>query len=103
INAKHPWWGSRVTNPKGSELYKCIRNNNITTLPTGKPTYWPTDNRKTPDWIDFIVFSGIPQSHMHLMKSFDLNSDHSPIIATYSKIAHLLDKPYKVISASTDI
>jgi len=24
INAKHIWWGSRLNNPKGSALYKCI-------------------------------------------------------------------------------
>ena len=24
FNVKHPWWGSRLTNPKGRELYKCI-------------------------------------------------------------------------------
>jgi len=103
FNAKHPWWGSRLTNPKGSELYKCIRNNNITSLSTGKPTYWPTDSQKIPDLIDFVLFSGIPLSHMRVMESFDLNSDHSPIIATYSTIAHMLEKPYKVITASTDI
>lgn len=25
FNAKHPWWGSRLTNPKGKELYSCIK------------------------------------------------------------------------------
>ncbi|KAH8355512.1 hypothetical protein KR093_010076, partial [Drosophila rubida] len=96
-------WGSRLINPKGSELYKCIRIKDITTLSTGKPTYWPTDSQKIPDLIDFVVFSGIPQSHMRVMESFDLNSDHSPIIGTYSIIAHVLEKSYKVITASTDI
>jgi len=37
------------------------------------------------------------------MESFDLSSDHSPIIVTYSTVAHILTKPYKVISANTDI
>lgn len=26
-NAKHPWWGSRIINPKGRELYKCATKN----------------------------------------------------------------------------
>jgi len=86
FKAKHPWWGSRLTNPKGSELYKCIVNNSITTLSTGKPTYWPTDSRKIPDLIDFVAYFGIPQSHMRIMESFDLSSDHSPIIMTYTTV-----------------
>jgi len=59
FNDKHPWWGSRLTNPKGSELYKCIVNNSITTFSTGKPTYWPTNSRKIPD---FVAYFGIPHT-----------------------------------------
>jgi len=40
---------------------------------------------------------------MRIMESFDLSSDHSPIIVTYTTVAHILTKPYKVISANTDI
>jgi len=68
FNAKHPWWGSRLTNPKESELYKCIVNNSITTPSTGKPTYWPTDSRKIPDIIDFVAYLGIAQSQMRIME-----------------------------------
>lgn len=60
FNAKHPWWDTRLTNPKGIELYKCISNKKFITLSTRKPTYWPTDSRQIPDLIDFVVYSGIP-------------------------------------------
>jgi len=52
---------------------------------------------------DFVAYFGIPESHMRIMESFDLSSDHSLIIVTYSTVAHILTKPYKVISANTDI
>lgn len=55
FNAKHPWWGSRLANPKGKELYKCIQKNHYSSLSTGKPTYWPNDPTKIPDLLDFVL------------------------------------------------
>ena len=57
-NAKHPQWGSRLTTPKGRELYKTLADNNLQLLSTGQPTHWPTDRNKTPDLIDFCVVKG---------------------------------------------
>lgn len=34
LNAKHPWWGSRLANPKRKELYKCVLKNNYSILST---------------------------------------------------------------------
>lgn len=31
-NAKHPWWRSRLANPKGIELYKSITNTTVWTI-----------------------------------------------------------------------
>jgi len=39
---------------------------------------------------DFVAYFGIPESHMRIMESFDLSSDHSLIIVTYSTVAHIL-------------
>ena len=102
-NAKHPWWGSRLINPKGSELYKCISNNNYSTLSTGKPTYWPTDHRKIPDLLDFIVHFGLSQQDFQIEDNFDLSSDHSPIIITYGATVKFVQKPYRIIKRDTDI
>jgi hypothetical protein len=42
FNAKHQYWGSRLINPKGRELYQTIQEKQVEILSTGKPTYWPT-------------------------------------------------------------
>lgn len=41
-NAKHTLWGSRLTTPKGRELAKAIKSNNLQYISTGQPTYWPS-------------------------------------------------------------
>lgn len=84
FNSKHPWWGSRLSNPKGNELYKCVRDKNLSVISTGKPTYWPSDPQKIPDLLDFFIYNGIPRHHLDVLESFDLSSDHSPVFLVYS-------------------
>jgi hypothetical protein len=86
FNSKHSSWGSRLSTTKGRELEKVIRENNYTTLSTGLPTYWPTDSHKIPDLLDFFITKGISPSYMNIISSYDLSSDHTPIIATLSTI-----------------
>ena len=57
---------------------------NYSFLSTGKPKYWPTDRNKIPDLLDFFVTSGISSTYTDIQSSYDLTSDHSPIIATLS-------------------
>jgi hypothetical protein len=59
-NAKHSLWGSRLTTPRGRELFQTMQADNLTYVSTGEPTYWPSDRRKVPDLIDFGVVKGIP-------------------------------------------
>jgi len=54
-NAKHCHWDSRLTTPKGRELFSAMQTANLTHVSTGEPTYWPSDRRKVPDLIDFAV------------------------------------------------
>jgi len=91
-NSKHTLWGSRLTTTKGRELSKVIQENNYSYLSTGTPTYWPTDGNKIPDLLDFFVTNGIPSSYADIQPSYDLTSDHSPIIATIST-AVVIRKP----------
>jgi hypothetical protein len=42
FNSKNTYWGSRLTNANGSELYQAIREYHCEGHTTGKPTYWPT-------------------------------------------------------------
>lgn len=103
FNAKHPWWGSRLANPKGKELYKCIIKNGYSTLSTGSPTYWPSDPRKIPDLLDFVIYKGIPRATLDILECDDLSSDHSPIIVTMSSALRTVNKNCKLIHAKTDI
>ena len=53
-------------------------------LTTRIPTYWPTDPNKQPDHLDFFVTNGISSTYAAIEPSYDLSSDHSPVIATIS-------------------
>lgn len=103
FNAKHPWWGSRLINPKGSELYKCISTNHYSVLSTGSPTYWPSDPNKRPDLLDFIIFSGIPQACLDIATSDDLSSDHSPVIVNFCTSYCKRQAKPQLFSAKTDV
>lgn len=83
-NAKHTHWGSRLITSKGRELLKAINLNNLQHVSSGKPTYWPSDSRKTPDLIDFCVTKGIATDYMKAESCLDLSSDHSPVLVTLS-------------------
>ena len=83
LNSKHTLWGSRLTATKGQELASLIRTNNYCYLSTGTPTYRPADPNKLPDLLDFFLIAGISPSYADIHPSYDLTSDHSPIIATF--------------------
>lgn len=103
FNAKHPWWGSRLANPKGRELYKCLTKNSYNKLSTGSPTYWPSDPSKIPDLLDFVIYNGIPSRSLRIKSSDELSSDHSPILVTIN-ISHELKVPkYNLLKPNTDI
>lgn len=103
FNAKHTWWGSRLTNPKGKELYKCIVQNNYKTVSTGRPTYWPSDPNKIPDLLDFFVCSGISSHLLDVVDNNELSSDHTPILLNYSTSLQTLSSEFKLFSNKTDI
>lgn len=92
FNAKHPYWGSRLTSPKGSALLRAGRFLKCNFHSGNKPTHWPTDPSKIPDIIDFFVTKGINKNHVEIRNSNDLTSDHSPVIMTVSD--NILVKPY---------
>lgn len=102
-NAKHPWWGSRIPNPKGRELYKCITKNNFKTLSTGEPTYWPSDPNKIPDLLDFAVYKGIQTPLLDIASSEELSSDHSPVIISYSTLINTKQPKYMGLNNKNQI
>lgn len=94
FNAKHSYWGSRTTSTKGRELFKAARMTGCDFISTGKPTYWPTDQSKIPDLIDFFVTHKISKNYLKIEEGADLDSDHSPIILTFfDHIVYKEDSP----------
>jgi hypothetical protein len=81
-NAKNTQWGSRITTTKGRELLLSINNNNLQYISTREPTYWPTDQRKIPDLLDFGITKRISLDNMDVKSCLDLTSDHTPILLT---------------------
>ncbi|XP_037944267.1 uncharacterized protein LOC119677070 [Teleopsis dalmanni] len=84
FNAKHTFWGSRLITPRGRQLYAAL-GNSLDVVSSGHPTYWPSDNRKIPDLIDFAVINGMKREDIAVKSSYDLSSDHSPVILTLTK------------------
>ena len=84
FNSKNTLWGSRLTTTKGRELAKVLQDKNYSHLSTGSLIYWPTDVNKIPDLLDFFIVHGISPTYADVQFSYDLTSDHTPIIATIS-------------------
>ena len=82
-NSKHTVWGSHITTTKGRELFNLLQQKNYS-LSTGNPTRWPTDPTKQPELLDFFVINGTSSTHTDTEPSYDLSSDHPPVIATIS-------------------
>ncbi|PNF14490.1 hypothetical protein B7P43_G16423 [Cryptotermes secundus] len=61
-----------------------MQEENYYYMSTGTPTYWPTDPQKTPDLLDFFVTKGLSSTYADVTPSFELSSDHTPVIATIS-------------------
>jgi hypothetical protein len=101
-NSKHTLWGSRLSTTKGRELEQVIRRNNYSILSTGSPTYWPTDPQKIPDLLDFFVINGISTTYTNITSSYDLSSDHSPIIATIGTTPKINDPPPRLHNSKTN-
>jgi exonuclease III len=101
-NAKHTYWGSRLTNSKGRELYQAGLNKRCEFLSSGSPTYWPTDPMKVPDLIDCFVINGISINHLHVENSEDLLSDHTPVILSLSESVMQKESPPMLTNKKTN-
>ena len=103
-NAKHPWWGSRPTNPnpKGKQLYQALRARNLVPISTGEPTHWPSDTNKLPDLIDFAVVKGLNSSRITAESCLDLSSDHSPIIIKLDSELKIKQKNHSPYNKNTN-
>jgi hypothetical protein len=94
-NAKHSFWGSRLTTPRGRELFQAMQVDNLTYVSTGEPTSWPSERRKVPGLIYFGSVTGIPSLSIHAELIFDLSSNHSPVITNVHSKTHSTKPQYK--------
>lgn len=103
-NAKHSFWGSRLTNPKGKQLYKTIinRQNKLDVISPIQPTHWPSDPRKIPDVIDFGVTKNLCRSQISSTTCLELSSDHSPVFIELKKTPLISQKQFHAVSKNTN-
>jgi hypothetical protein len=101
-NSKNVLWGSRLTTTKGKELPNLTQDNNYSYLSSGTPTYWPTDPAKIPDLLDFFVIKGISLAYTDIVPSFELSSDHTPIITTISSSVIIIHNGLRVHNCKTN-
>ena len=101
-NAKHGEWGSRLTSPRGRSLCRAIQRDNLKTISTFQPTYWPTDLTKRPDLLDFCISKNVDLNRLSSKALLDLSSDHSPIIITLSNEILKVNKPPALTSRKTN-
>jgi hypothetical protein len=75
---------------------------NYSFLSTGSPTYWPTEENKIPDLLDFFITNGISTTYIDIQASYDLISDHTPIIATISTTVTVRQPPLRLHNSQTN-
>ncbi|GBP16729.1 Probable RNA-directed DNA polymerase from transposon BS [Eumeta japonica] len=101
-NAKHVFWGSRLTSPRGRQLYLATNDLNLHCVSHGVSTYWPADPNKKPDLLDFYVIKNIPLSQLDVEECTDLSSDHTPVIVNVHCQAVLIEYPQRMYNHRTD-
>lgn len=84
-NAKNVRWGSRLTLLRGRKLLHAINILHLNAIPTGEPTYWPSNPKKLPDLIDFSITKGISSHYIKCVSCLELSSDHSRVLITLNK------------------
>ncbi|CAB3252036.1 unnamed protein product [Arctia plantaginis] len=101
-NAKHAFWGSRLTSPRGRQLYVATIDLNLHCASHGVPTYWPTDPQKVPDLLDFFITKNIPLRQMNVEECTDLSSDHTPVIVNVHCKAIIVEYQQRLYNRTTD-
>jgi hypothetical protein len=101
-NSKHTFWGSRLITTRGRQLKTSIDNNNLMTVSTSEPTYWPTDTSKIPDLLDFFVFKGLSKEYFRALPCHDSTSDHTPVLLRISTLPSEYDESDKLYNRQTD-
>jgi hypothetical protein len=76
LNAKHPIWNSKVSNPSGFKLLNLLVNCNFETSAPQNPTHFVPNGRG--DVLDIVVHKDVRLSEVRVLYIMDL--DHLPIM-----------------------
>jgi len=87
--------------PKGGELFKLIEDVNLTILSTRGSTYWPSENKKIPDLLNFDIIKDISKDFYRTVSYLELSSDHSPVIFRINSKIMIKGKSCTLYSAKT--
>jgi hypothetical protein len=68
FNAKHQYWGSRLIDSKGREIYKSIQEKQLEILSPGEPT----DVKIIPDLLDFFIFNGLSHNSLDITPNLEI-------------------------------
>lgn len=101
-NAKHTFWGSRLTTTRGRQLQASVITMNLRTISAGEPTYWPTDTNKIPDLLDFFITKGLSSSYLRAESCLDGSSDHTPVLLSVSTMVIEVERPLTLCNNHTD-
>ena len=72
-NAKHTVWGARLITRKGRSLLSAIRGCHCIYFSTGESNYWPTDQHRIPDLLDFHDAWGVAANYVRIESFFELS------------------------------
>lgn len=85
LNAKHPLWHSRRTNPRGNVLLGLADDLHFEVHAPTEPTYIPFNRRHQPDVLDVVLTKNLPAT-FELQVINDLGSDHQPVLIHFRRL-----------------
>jgi len=83
-------------------MLKTIEATNLATLFIGESTYWPSDNKKIPNLLDFGIMKGIAKNGCRTESCFESSSDQSPVIFIINSKIMTKNKPCILCNVKTD-
>jgi hypothetical protein len=98
-NAKHMYWRLRLILLKGRELFNAIEDMNLAILSTGESIYWPSNNKKIFDLLNFGIIRSIPKNFCRIKSCFELPSNYSSVIFIINSKIMTKGKSYTLCNA----
>lgn len=93
LNAKHPSWNCNSTNSSGNTIAQLVaNNNNISVAYPDSPTRIPPTPQHFSNTLDIYILKNI-RKYTPPLTSYDIHSDHLPVLLTIYPPAPITPKP----------